>query len=343
MSVTSKSVRSSVKFNDADSLNEKSKKGKDKDSASVKALTDGAPEDSAEGAEEKTGESSKEKDKQGRLGDAAIFFPEDSAFFKKWSGPLILGPFFPYIIAVLVIVSGQLVLLTWTGNCGFPLNAFIQVAVGISYLFVLLYTWVFLGDTFRLKIPIFDLNFPILVPFSSLQWLLVIDVILFFVSFIVWCVGTSILKNGYLCALSAPALYSYTVFIVAIYWLGFCITIIYIVKLFYGDFLTKMIKEQVRAPTIAELEDRVFRKAYNQFDKEREGHISKDDVGNLLQVLGVYVPENELPALLTSFDPTESGIVEFDALYEWFKQLNSSADKEGGGDGDDKDDGMSYK
>ena len=214
-----------------------------------------------------------------------------------------------------------------------------QVAVAMSYLFVLLYSWVFLGDTFRLKITIFDLNFPILVPFSSLQWLLVVDVILFFVSFIVWCVGSSILKSGSLCSLSAPALYSYTVFLVAIYWLGFCITIIYIIKLFYGDFLTKIIKEQVRAPTIAELEDRVFRKAYNQFDKEREGHIFKDDVGNLLQVLGVYVPENELPALLASFDPTDSGKVEFDALYEWFKQLNNAADKDGG----DDDDGTSYK
>jgi Ca2+-binding EF-hand superfamily protein len=103
------------------------------------------------------------------------------------------------------------------------------------------------------------------------------------------------------------------------------------IKLFYGDFLSKIIKENVRAPTATELEDRIFRKSYAQFDKEREGHISREDVGNLLQTLGVYIPENELPALLSSFDPAETGIVKFEVLYDWFKQLNAVADNAGGG------------
>jgi hypothetical protein len=291
----------------------------------------------------------KESSQSGR---GSVLFDEDNEFHKKWAAPVILGPFLPCVVAVIIIVSGQIIINTWRGTCGYAIDskysifhgrqcliylvihfaAFIAAAVAVCYLYLMLFAWVFIGDTFRLKISVLDLNIKILQPFTSLQWLMLFYGILFFVGFIVWIVGTVLLSKAYLCVYTAPSLYSYATFLVAIYWLGFCIGVLYIIKLFYGDFITNIIKENVRAPTANELEDRIFRKSYAEFDKEREGHISRDDVGNLLQVLGVYIPENELPALLSSFDPTETGIVRFDVLYDWFKQLNSMADNAGPND-----------
>lgn len=47
---------------------------------------------------------------------------ESDEFYKKWSGPVLLGPFLVAIFAALIIVSGQLVLNTSTGTCGYNLE-----------------------------------------------------------------------------------------------------------------------------------------------------------------------------------------------------------------------------
>lgn len=47
---------------------------------------------------------------------------DDDAFFKKYAVPVILGPFLPAIFAIIVIVSGEITLNTWTGSCGFNLE-----------------------------------------------------------------------------------------------------------------------------------------------------------------------------------------------------------------------------
>jgi hypothetical protein len=52
----------------------------------------------------------------------AIIIHEDDEFLKKWSGPMVLGPFSLAIFAIIVIVSGEIVLNTWTGSCGYSLN-----------------------------------------------------------------------------------------------------------------------------------------------------------------------------------------------------------------------------
>lgn len=47
---------------------------------------------------------------------------DDDEFYKKWAGPLIIGPFMPAVLAIMVIISGQIVLNTWTGTCGYALD-----------------------------------------------------------------------------------------------------------------------------------------------------------------------------------------------------------------------------
>ena len=43
---------------------------------------------------------------------------KEDAYLKKWSGPLLLGPFVPAIYSVIIIVAGSIVLETNVGTCG---------------------------------------------------------------------------------------------------------------------------------------------------------------------------------------------------------------------------------
>ena len=82
-----------------------------------------------------------------------------------------------------------------------------------------------------------------------------------------------------------------------------------------------MIAEQTKAPTILELEERVFRKTFSEFDKERQKKISRENAPALVQALGVYIPDEELPALLDSLDPESTGEINFDPMFEWFQKV----------------------
>lgn len=277
-----------------------------------------------------------------------IFSEEDDDFYKKWAGPMLLGPFVPALLSMLVILSGQIVLNTWTGTCGYALTckfdliilseffsqyltvafaAFISAAIAMCYLFLLVYSWVFIGDDFVIEISLLEMKLKLFRPFKSLKWFMLFMGVIAFTSFIVWCVGSYLLQSGFFCAVTSPGLYAYTTFLVAVYWIGFIIIVFYLVKLYYGDFLLKMAQEQMRVPTMAELEERVFRKTFSQFDKEREGKISRDSVPEFLQQLGVYVPDEEIPALLKSLDPDETGIIKYDPCYAWFRKVNDMANE----------------
>jgi len=259
-------------------------------------------------------------------GAASVLKFEDDDFLKKWSGPMLIGPFVPAVFAGIVIVTGELVLNTpGQGTCNFPIDLFIQAAIGVCYLFLIVYSWVFLGDTVTLKSEWLDINRKVLVPFTSMKWLMAIYIIIGFTSFIVWAVGTTLLKLAALCIYTSPKLYEYTLFLVAIYWLGFVIVIIFLIKLVYGDKIAAFVKDNARAPTANELEERIFRKKFSEFDRDRTSTISKEDFAPLLVGLGVYIPDAEQGTLLRTMDPENTGTIQFDVMYAWFLKLNAQA------------------
>lgn len=49
-------------------------------------------------------------------------YGEDDDFYRKWSGPVLLGGFLPAIFALIMIFSGQIVLNSFEGTCGYPLD-----------------------------------------------------------------------------------------------------------------------------------------------------------------------------------------------------------------------------
>lgn len=52
-------------------------------------------------------------------------------------------------------------------------------------------------------------------------------------------------------------------------------------------------------------------------DKDKTGQIGVDDVSTLLQNLGVYVPEEEVPGLVRTLDPSSSGFIKFEPMAAW--------------------------
>lgn len=75
-----------------------------------------------------------ELDKKGGL------YGEDDEFFKKWAGPVLLGPFLPAIFALFIIVAGQLILNSANLSCGYPLDSKIYFRnYSILYIYEIVY------------------------------------------------------------------------------------------------------------------------------------------------------------------------------------------------------------
>ena len=72
--------------------------------------------------EEKSPKQRKKKSPKDKEKEEPVIVLDDDEFYKKWAGPLIIGPFMPAVLAVFVIIAGQIVLNTWTGTCGYALD-----------------------------------------------------------------------------------------------------------------------------------------------------------------------------------------------------------------------------
>lgn len=264
-----------------------------------------------------------------------VLFQDSDDFMKKWGGPMLLGPLVPAIFAAFIIVSGQIIMQVQEGQCNFPLDLFVQAAVVVCYLFLLVYSWLWLGDTLYIEWKMVDFKKAVLWPFTSIKWLMAYYVVIFFTSMIVFAVGTSILSAAELCVSTTPRLYSYVSFICGIYWLMFSIIVFFTIKQAFGANIAKAIVSATSAPSQNELEERIFRKKFAEFDIEKDSTIPNVDFPAFVQALGAYVPEDELPALILTLDPEKTGKVPFDPALEWFLKMSGGdedADLQGGDD-----------
>lgn len=215
--------------------------------------------------------------------------------------------------------------------------AFVSAAIAVCYIFLMIYTWIFIGDTIRYTNQSLGLDIKILVPFKSLRFLMTMYFLVALLSFIIWIVGTILLNLSVFCAKTAPLLYNYSKFLVGIYWFGFAVYAIYAVKLVFGVRIVKLFKETTREVTVDEVEEKLFRRQFNLLDPEGEGRIPHESVPKLLEALGVFVPEAEQKTLIQTFDPDKTGFCGFDEMAAWFKKLNAELNDKPGIDDDDSD------
>ena len=193
----------------------------------------------------------------------------------------------------------------------------------------MVYSWVYLGDNVYLSLPMSPVKFLILHQFTSLTWLMIFYFVVFLVGFITFIVGSFMLSESSFCAYTAPGLYKFTSFLVVTWWLGFSIILAYLIKLYFGSDIASFVTEQTREHTAEEMEERIFRKVFNEFDTEREGFVQKDDFENIVQGLGVYVPDSELETLKnTLVDLDNTSIIKFTPMYAWFQKVTREADEQ---------------
>lgn len=177
-----------------------------------------------------------------------------------------------------------------------------------------------------ISIPAMGFEWTVLRPFKSLKWVVFTYFVVGVVSFIIWLVGSVLLQLSIFCVDTAPTLYQFSLFLVVIYWLGFIITVIYTIKMFFGQNLVKIFKETTRASTVEEVEEKLFRARFDQYDVEKENRIATDKVPLMLEDLGVFVPAEELDALIQTLDEEDTGFIEFRPLLHWFRKLNAEMD-----------------
>jgi hypothetical protein len=135
-------------------------------------------------------------------------------FQNKWAGALLLGPFVPAIISLIVIFSGQIVLNAMLREgtrflCEYPLDTFISVQIAMCYLFLVIYSWVYLGDDLYLKISYLEIDWHVLTPFRDLKSLYFWYIFLAVINTIVAIAGTILLGMLTLLLMPLAGLYIY--------------------------------------------------------------------------------------------------------------------------------------
>jgi len=257
---------------------------------------------------------------------------EDDAYYKKWSGLLLIGPFVVAILSLIIIFTGQNLIVQLASSnetCGYPLDSIIQVVIVCCYFFLLTYFWIFFGDTITINI---DKPRVILTPFKSFTTIVLLYLVIGIITFIVFCVGAFLLQSATFCVTTAPTLYSYSSFIVAIFFITFIIVVSYLITTYFADTIKSQITDKLKGPTISEVEQRLFKTKFGELDPDKKGKIPRDKLSTLLTNLGIYVPDKELPDLAKTLDPNDSNTIDFDTMAAWFKKLNENPDEDGGED-----------
>ncbi|CAM9389436.1 unnamed protein product [Ascophyllum nodosum] len=163
-----------------------------------------------------------------------------SATQRKWASFVLLGPLLPSIFAILLIVVGRAIVkgdpIEADGHtaCGQPLDIFIEAAIWVSYAFLAVFSWSFLG--FKVTFSFWGWRRWLLRPFYGLVIVAVQYMFWFTVSLGIWIFGTwAVLEDTrtHDCASRVPYLYSLSVATVVIYWLGVFFALVTIATMLY--------------------------------------------------------------------------------------------------------------
>ena len=210
-------------------------------------------------------------------------------FPKKWSGPILLGAFVPAMFGVFVIFSGQIVVNYNDGMCFYPLNTFISVEIALNYLFLVLYSWIFLGENMSIKIESMKINWHVLAPFSSLDSIIIFYWILGIMTFLLTAVGTFLLFIANSCYRTAQSLYLYVAFIIFINWIGMILIGLSLIRLRCSNITHPSIfAQKTRVATIAEVEETLFLKKFRQVDRRKKGFM-KVEVSTDIYIFVIFV------------------------------------------------------
>jgi hypothetical protein len=206
-------------------------------------------------------------------------------------------------------------------------TGFVSAQIAVCYIYLLVFTWVYLGDNMYIDIPAFSFKRQILYPFKSLRWVMTAYLVVAIILFIVAIIGAAIMSLAIFCEATAPGLYKYSLFLVTLDWVGMFITVVYLIKTSFGGQIAQFIVDKTKEDTVSDVEVRIFKKKFDDIDTEETGKISRENGQKLLQNLGIFIPEEEIGQLMDTLDPTQSGEIQYETFLQWFQALSAEADE----------------
>ena len=91
--------------------------------------------------------------------------------------------------------------------------------------------------------------------------------------------------------------------------------------------------QEDRAGTSSSMDSSELRKVFQMFDKNGDGQITKKELGESLRNLGIYIPDDELDAIMGKIDANGDGCVDVEEFGELYRAIMDGDDGRAGGEG----------
>uniref|UniRef100_A0A7S1UFN2 EF-hand domain-containing protein n=1 Tax=Phaeomonas parva TaxID=124430 RepID=A0A7S1UFN2_9STRA len=252
--------------------------------------------------------------------------------YRKWSGVLIFGPLpwaffaiFTTLVGSVLIHTAKLKCLDLFGDAGNNADNianFIRGAIVVSYLFLMLYAWLFLG--FKWDLKIMSRKYPVLRPIPNLAVLCTLYAILAVVTVPVFAYGAWSLSDSY-CLDSVPTIYSFASFITIVY---FCIATVHV-----GVVLTMACAATARNAAITGVDSimdarrhstnnsmlEAAKKRFLEYDKDGSGELNKRELKKLLREVNKDLTTEEIANAVELLDESGDGMISLEEFLNFCK------------------------
>ena len=277
------------------------------------------------GSVEKTSDGVVSKDHSG------ILFDLDSNSW-RWAPIVLLSPLPWAYVALFIILFGQPVLRGAKTDCYDPSGKSVKTdsmtiglvfAVVIAYLFLVVFTWIFLGRNIYVTLPWrknkkWSLQrIRTFRPFTSLKlvagiWILLL--LLAILTTLILIVGVQ--ETAAVCARQTPTLISFSTFAFILGLVCILLTIISLVKLYRSSRVKKDSAGESTDEPKSDVD--MVKVVFKQFDKSGDGHIDQGELGPFLEALGMTVDEDEIPEMLAEIDKDGEGTITEREFLVWY-------------------------
>jgi len=277
----------------------------------------------------------------------------------KWAPIILISPLPWALVSIFVMGAGQAVLFSSNKVCVneianytmdlSPLVNGLAIAVGDAYLFLVVYSWAWLGHSVYLPWPTgWKKKFGVPVGFEHWKQLRVLKPFKK-LSHIAWCYGVfaaisvvpegllaiGFAQNSYICASQTPSLLTLSFIILMMYAVAMGVTLARLWTVLFYDGVKKCcakkagveLKEDA-GPMVPQSDVDMVRKVFMQFDDSGEGVIDSSELGRLMEALGMPPNQDMIDEALIILDGDSSGTITLEEFETWYvSELNTPSDK----------------
>lgn len=237
----------------------------------------------------------------------------------KWAPILILSPLPWAVIAVVIVLGGQIVIagppLSCISALGEPVDTSLLLngmgfAITVSYIFLMVVSWTWLGHSVSVKLPILSnqkwiwRTTRVLRPFRTLKELVAAYGLLGIFSLIAASiVSAATAAAAPKCATQIPLTLAFSTFIIIVYWVAFGLSAGRLCAITFGaKILTQSYKRNEKDNgTSPKTDEDMVGVIFKKFDPNDEGRIPIEKFPAMLSLLGMSLQRKEIDDAVVSF------------------------------------------